>query len=131
LSSPSTVTPPSDFKVAQEDDAVASRKVSAILMTAIVVMIAAVAIAGWILSSTMSRLPTHPQASAPVASSQIAGIHQTPIERDRHGWTLHDQQRRSLDEYRWVNREREIAQIPIDRAMQMIVDEEAKGGNAP
>ena len=40
-----------------------------------------------------------------------------------HGREQRDEQRRSLDGYRWVDRERGIAQIPIDRAMQIVVDD--------
>ena len=116
----------SEFEVVQEDDVVASRKVLAIMGLGVLVTIAAVAISGWILTAMVGRKAERPQAQSPIARRQIAGIHQTPIERDRHGWELREQQRRSLDEYRWVDRQRGIAQIPIDRAMQMVADEAAK-----
>jgi hypothetical protein len=66
-----------------------------------------------------------------MAPRQIAGIHQTLIERDRHGWEQREEQRRSLDEYRWISRERGIAQIPIDRAMDIVLDDEARAKGAP
>ncbi len=115
------------FEVAQEDDAVAARKVSAVMVTGVVVTVLAVAIAGWILAATRAGLPWHEAATAPVAPRQIARIHQTPIERTRHGLDLRERQRRSLEEYRWLDRERGIVQIPIERAMQIVVDEAASG----
>jgi hypothetical protein len=119
--------PPPEFEVAQEDDAVASRKVSAVMATGVVVTVLSVAVAGWLLSATRAGLPWHEAASAPIAPRQIARIHQTPIERDRHGLDLRERQRRSLEEYRWLDRERGVVQIPIDRAMQIVVDDAAKG----
>jgi hypothetical protein len=122
---------PAELEVVQEDDAVASRKLSAVLVTGIIVTIAAVAVSGWILAAVRAGLPWHEAAFAPVAPGQIDRVHQTPIERARHGWALRDRQRRSLEEYRWVDRDRGIAQIPIERAMQIVVDEAAKDGGAP
>ena len=122
---------PADFEVVQERDAVASRKVSAVLVTGVIVTVLAVAVAGLILSAMRAGLPWHEASSAPVAPRQIASIHQTPIERDRHGLELRDRQRRSLEEYRWIDHERGIAQIPIDRAMQIVIDGAAKDGGTP
>jgi hypothetical protein len=131
MSVPTTVSHGSDFDVAQEGDVVASRKISAILVAAVVITIVALAIARWILAVAASALPSHPALFAPVAPREIAGIHQTLIGRDRHGWQLRDEQLRSLDEYRWINRERGIAQIPIDRAMQIVVDETTRAKAVP
>ncbi len=122
---------PADFEVFQEEDAVASRKVSAVLVMGVVVAALAVAAAWWILAATRTGLSWHEETSVPVAPRQIARILQTPIERDRHGLELRERQRRSLEEYRWIDRERGIAQIPIDRAMQIIVDGAAKDGGPP
>jgi hypothetical protein len=123
--SPTSAAVP-DFEVVQEDDAVASRKVTAVMSTAIVVGIASTAISGWFAAEINGRLQVHPPHDSGVAPRQIAAIHQTMIERDRHGLELREQQRRSLDSYRWIDREHGIAQIPIDRAMQMIIDDAAR-----
>lgn len=125
------LTEPSDFEVAQEADVVASRKVSAVMAGGVVVTIASVAVAGWLLASTRSGLPTHAATSAPVAPREISGIHQTPIERDRHGWEQREEQRRSLDQYRWIDRDGGVVQIPIDLAMQLVILEAAKADGGP
>jgi hypothetical protein len=132
LPTPPSHAKPADFEVAQEDDAVAARTIGAVMTTAVVVTVLAVAVAGWTLSATRSGLPWHEQASAKAAPRQIAGIHQTPIERDRHGWELRERQRRSLEKYGWIDHDRGIAQIPIDRAIDIVIDDAAKAnGRAP
>jgi hypothetical protein len=114
-----------EFEVVQEDDTVSSGKVTAITVAGVVVTLAAVAISGAIVAAaTRSLAPA--KGVANVAPRQIAGIHQTMIERDRHGWEQRERQRRSLELYRWVDRKRGIAQIPIERAMQVLADDDAR-----
>jgi hypothetical protein len=121
--------PAEGFTVVQESDVVASRKVSVILLVTIVISIVSVAAAGMILSVRRKSLSFHEPASASAAPSQIANIHQTPILRDRHGWELREKQRRALDEYHIIDRQRGLVQIPIDRAMQIVVDDAARGAS--
>jgi hypothetical protein len=128
---PATAAAASDFDVVQEDDAVASRKVSAVMTAGVVITIASVAISGWIVRAITGRLQTQPITGAGPAPRQIAGIHQTMIERDRHGLELRDRQRQSLDEYRWVDRSNGIVQVPIERAIQMVVEEASRDGGTP
>jgi hypothetical protein len=120
-----------DFEVVQERDVVAARKVTWVLITTIVVALVSTAIAGWILSARRAALSFHEPASATAAPRQIDAIHQTPIALDRHGLTLRKEQRRALDTYRYLDRERTRAQIPIERAMQIVVDQAAADGGGP
>lgn len=134
MSAPPTHPEETDFEVIQEDDAVAARTIGVVLTTAVGVTVLAVSVAAWTLSATRSGLPWHEQVSAKVAPRQIARIHQTPIERDRHGWELREQQRRELEKYRWIDHDGGIAQIPIDRAIEIVIDDAAKAnrnGSAP
>lgn len=121
--------PTEGFTVVQESDVVASRKVSVILLVTIVISIVSVAAAGMILSVRRKSLSFHEPASASAAPRQIANIHQTPILRGRHGFELRERQRRALDEYRFIDRQRGLVQIPIDRAMQIVVDDAARGAS--
>lgn len=114
-----------EFEVVQEDDLVASRKVTAVVIGAVVITVASVAVSGMVIDAATGHLAPSARTVS-IAPRQIDGIHQTPIERDRHGWDLRERQRRSLDAYRWVDRPHGIAQIPIEQAMQMIADEDAR-----
>jgi|RhiMethySRZTD1v2_1073278.scaffolds.fasta_scaffold18410_6 hypothetical protein len=127
------MTSPHDrsFEVVQERDAVASRKVTLIVIATIVISVASVAVAGAILRARRAALSFHEPAFASAAPRQIDAIHQTLIARDRHGELLRDAQRRALDEYRFVDRQRGVAQIPIERAMQIVVDQAAKDAGGP
>jgi hypothetical protein len=117
----------SDFVVIQEHDDVASRKVGLVLAGGALATIGSVVIAGWILSATLARLPPHETTSGGVAPAEIDGVHQTLIERDRHGWRLREAQRRSLEGYRWIDRAHGAAEIPVERAMEIVAGEGADG----
>lgn len=122
---------PHGFGVVQEPDVVARRRITLILAVTIVIAIVSTACAGMILGARRRALAFHEPASPAVAPPQIAGIHQTPIVLDRHGFWLREQQRRALEAYRFVDRQRGIAQIPIERAMQIVVDQAAQDAGAP
>ncbi|MCP3977909.1 MAG: hypothetical protein GY716_01080 [bacterium] len=40
-----------------------------------------------------------------------------------------DEQARSLEQYGWVDRDAQVVSIPIERAMQLVVEEQAGAGN--
>lgn len=118
-----TTNAPSKFSVVQEPDEIASRTVARVLVVGVVVTVAAVAISAALLGTLRPSLPKIAANSIPMAPRQIARIHQTPIERDRHGLELREQQRHGLERYGWVDRNAGIAQIPITRAMQLVMDD--------
>ena len=43
---------------------------------------------------------------------------------------LQDEQRARLESYHWVDRERGVVAIPIDRAMELLLSEQGGGGRA-
>ena len=105
----------------QEDDRVASRKILVIFAAAVTITIVSVWGQGRLLSAKRADLGVRENAAAPVAERQIAGIHQTMIERDRHGLELRERQRASLGKWSWIDRDRSLAIIPVDRAMDLLV----------
>jgi hypothetical protein len=62
---------------------------------------------------------------APSRQAEIGPVEQTPIRETERGLDLVREQRRSLDRWGWVDRSRGVAQIPIDRAIDLVV---ADGG---
>jgi hypothetical protein len=119
------------MKVVQEHDDVAAGRISAVLIGSVVVSTASVAIAFAFLAFLLAHLPAHAAGSAVRAPRQIAGVHQTLIARDRHGWQQREEQRRALQGYAIVDSQAGIARIPIERAMQLIVDEPERARAAP
>lgn len=117
------MSPDADFEVRQEDDRVSSRTIVAVFGAAIVVTLLSIGVQWLMLRSRRSELDRPRPAAARVAPRQIAAIHQTLIEKDRHGLELRDEQRAALEGWSWVDRDRGVARIPIERAMDMLVAE--------
>ena len=105
----------------QEDDRIASRRVFAIFAAAIAITVLAVWGQSALLSARRAEIGANEEPAAPVADRQIAGIHQTLIERDRHGLELREEQRAALAKGGWIDRDHGVAKIPIDRAMDLLV----------
>jgi len=72
---------------------------------------------------------TGPAGTQP-APREIGGIEQTPIWRAQRGIDLRDAQRAELDRWGWANREHHIARIPIDDAMNLVVQQAGAGAPA-
>jgi hypothetical protein len=81
---------------------------------------AAAAVVGVVVSGVMQRGRT----SAPVlpARAQVGIVEQSLIDATERGITLRDAQTRELDRFGWVDEARGVATIPIDRAMQIVVE---------
>ena len=109
------------FEVAQEDDRVAARPVLAVFGAAVVITVVAVWAQAKLLDRKRADVGAVEVTAAPVASTQIDGIHQTMIERDRHGLELKARQRASLEGWGWIDRDHGLARIPIERAMDLLV----------
>lgn len=95
------------FPVRQEQDAVASRKVVATAIVAAIVGGVALFFAGFILSkqATTVRPGTWERQAVAVPRAD---------ERDR------------LNRYEWIDRDAGIAAIPIDRAIDLVVEKESR-----
>ena len=109
-----------DFPVEQQPDVVSGRIVTRVLFAAIVIAVISVVIEGVMLKEQRGTIGARDSSPA-VAPTQIQAIHQTPIERERHGLELREAQQKTLEKYGWVDRERGLARIPIDRAIDLVV----------
>jgi hypothetical protein len=104
--------------VEQERDSVSSKRVFGLLLLALVIGAMSVAQSTNILDRTESHAPT---GVASVAPRTIGIIEQTPIEETAVGLELRARQRRDLDQWN-VDRDAGIAQIPIERAFDLLLE---------
>ncbi len=114
-----------DFEVVQEKDKVASRKIVAIAIGSVIIGAAGVVIEALLLMAGAGsvKIDTVPpgQAQRP-ATVHIGEVKQTDIYRKAWGQELLAAQRKELESYRWVEKDRGVAQIPIDKAMDIVVE---------
>lgn len=110
----------------------------AVVWTAVVTAIVgvlAVLWSGWLLERERSRLAVErreaiverdrAESGAPrTAPREIGIVDQTQIRRERLGRTLTREKRQRLESFGWIDRERGIVHIPIERAFDIIVGEE-------
>lgn len=114
-----------DFKVVQEKERVPSRKVVAIAVGAVILGALGVVAAALLLVSSagsvrVSALP--PGEVQRPATVHIGEIKQTDIYRTAWGQELLSAQKKQLERYRWIDKERGVAQIPIEKAMDVVVE---------
>jgi hypothetical protein len=95
-----------------------------VFATAIATALAAI-IAAALLARFRGRMQGAP-APYPVATA-IAAIHQTPIAGPADADALAAQARKRLQEYRMLAKDRSIAAIPIERAMDWLSDDARNG----
>ncbi len=105
----------------QEQDRLRSRAVAAIGVVAVVVVVLSLLVVAGIL-----RAWQRPNARATLPLSRELGegtpIDVTEIERDDHGPATRRAQREALRGFGWVDREQGVATIPIDVAMDLVVE---------
>lgn len=114
------------FEVAQEREVVPGRAVTVVGLVGCLTIVACMVIAGAVLrartGSAVSGAANGP--AEPSAPREIAGVRQSLLETAAYGPELAARERRALEAYGWVDRDAGIAQIPIERAMDLIVDRE-------
>jgi hypothetical protein len=115
------------FPVRQEDDEVASSRVTATTVVGFVVGAVAVFIGGWLVASMGGLRPNAAGPGGPrQAPRAISHIEQTPIWSDEPGIDLRNAQHRELESWGWVDKKAGIARIPVARAMDVVVGEESR-----
>ena len=108
--------------IVQERDRIPSAKITVIGVAAIVTFAIGVVLATWVLAARTHRLQPHgPGPLPPLAGQPEIGIvdqwlFDTPSD-------FQDQQRERLDSYGWVDRARGQVHIPVERDMQMMLQE--------
>jgi hypothetical protein len=111
--------------VHQEEDVLPWGKVLAVFLATLTI---ALVLVGWAWQLLTSR------EAALRPSRQFPERHIRPdpgaltIEQDLYGEVgpgqlLHERQRRQLSTYGWVDRDRRVVSIPIDQAMDLVVEE--------
>ncbi len=105
---------------AVEEDRVPGRAIAITAIVALAVGAIGVGAAGGILRFESNGRPSPPP---PVhASPQIGIVEQTLIGATRRGLDERAKQKDALTRFGWVDRKRGIVRIPIDRAMDLVVD---------
>lgn len=87
-----------------------------------VVAAVALAIGGIALFVAWSLTPTAAIGVArPAPTGSIAGVDRDPIETSSRGLSRAREARARLERWEWVDRERGLARIPIEHAMDLVV----------
>jgi hypothetical protein len=105
------------FEVRQDPDHIARRKIMAITVASIILMLVSLVVAWALLRLWGTRAPG-PAAGAP---RTIGTLEQTLIIDTKRGLDLRSQQEADLQRWGWADRDAGIARIPIDRAMELVV----------
>ena len=115
----------SDFEVRSEEDVLPGKSLLLILGGTIVISLACVAVAWFALDLSEGRYRpgrTFPEQKLK-GSDVVSGIEQTLIELRDHGGELAAEQRARLGSWGWVDKERRMVRIPIDKAMEIVAGE--------
>jgi hypothetical protein len=117
--------PPPEHDVLQQEDEIDSRAITAAALTGGVLSAIAVLFAGLVVSA---QGPERPARADRVGREPgpPPGALQTPILAAPYGIDMRDRQRRELERWGWVDREHGLASIPIDRAIDVVIAEEAR-----
>ena len=113
------------FEVHQEDDVIPGRRLAKVAGLAIGVGLMGVFSSAVLLETNTGGIRGHLAygASPRAAGSSIAHIEQTPLFGAGNGQELRRRQREELSRYRWVDRDAGLAGIPIERAMDLVVQQ--------
>ncbi len=104
--------------VLQEQDVMPRRLALSTTTVIVSVTLGGIAVAGLVLRLTVGPAPAAPEAMA--AAREVSGIEQSLVVNDSEGLRRSEAQRKELESYRWVDRQRGLVQIPIQRAMELV-----------
>jgi hypothetical protein len=122
--------PVHDYEPHQEEDLVPTGPIVRVSIVSVLVGAIGVFFAGLIVvAATGSLAPSvaGPGGTRP-APNEIGEIEQTQIWRSERGIDLRKAQRDELERWRWADPEHHVARIPIEEAMQLVVDTQGGGG---
>ncbi len=108
--------------------------ITGVALAAIVLMSAVICygLFGWFVTSAHEQQPplyswAASEPEKPPEFPRLEGaLRQQTLEKRQPGLPLYQEELKRLNSYGWVNREGGVAHIPIERAMQIIVEQEQK-----
>jgi hypothetical protein len=120
--------PPVDFEVHQEGDDIATSTVVGAALSAAAIAALAVGFAAFVLVATTGAL--RPSAAGPggprPGPRSISLVEQTPLRDTTTASRLREGQRRDLERWGWIDRDAGVARIPVERAIDVVVSEQAR-----
>jgi len=110
------------WDIEQEPDRVATRRLLLISGVGLVVALACAFAAAQMLHHSQVRAG----ATTPIPAAEVrpSSLEQSLIEHAERGLELHADQKKRLAQYGWVDRRAGIVKIPIERAMELRLEEE-------
>lgn len=116
----STTEHDDDFVVRQDPDVVDRRKITAVTVVSLAVMVVAVMVS-WALLERWSTTPAAPPPPPRPAPATIGTLEQSLILDTRRGQALREEQEAALQRFGWADRDAGVATIPIEIAIDMYV----------
>ena len=111
---------PRNENIRLEEDVVSMPFLMTLTAVALAITLGGIGWAWLVFAHETERLGGLPHPTpAPMAPRQISGVNQTLIHYERHGQLLEQQQRRTLDQFGWVDPAKGIVRIPIDEAIRL------------
>ncbi len=116
----------------QQPEAIRWGRILGIIGGTIALFASAVVIV-WVMGVVLAdrRNPARRQWPAALSQPTINLLEQVPTPIATLGYQLRDEQLRRLDGWGWVDRERGIIHVPVEREMDRMVREGERGGAAP
>jgi hypothetical protein len=113
---------------AQADESIASGKILLVGIVALIVFGASTFWSTRIWRETRNRLePNGPVApGAEIGKPEIGIVDQAPFETIRAAERSHAEQLRLLHGYGWIDRDKGVIHVPIDKAIDQLVAEKGK-----
>jgi hypothetical protein len=111
-------------EVRQEESGLPFRRLMGFLAASIVVTLASILAAAWLLPAFGGGFREYDEYDPPLPPpASKLGIYYDSIRDTADGVRRHEAERRALESYGWVDRERGIAHVPIDEAIDMALRE--------
>jgi hypothetical protein len=127
MSAPSHGHDPSPQRASLDDDGIDMHKILAVGGVSLFVFAVSAVIALLIMRHDVSRMEAQgkPPAPSQIGKDEIGIVDQVEFSGDYRLEEWKAAKRKRLQTYGWVNKERGLIRIPIDRAMDEVVTQEA------
>lgn len=116
--------------IAQEQEGVVGTTLSWVLVAAVAIGALAVGLSAWILQEERQDVDEATTGPLHAPERHVSVLEHGSIEREAPGLELHEEARRKLDSFSWVDRDSQIVAIPIDHAMDWVVRDARSGDRA-